>query len=266
MFKKIYLLSVLGFFFFPLFLFAHGNNDESRIEIELESPFSVKAGEIKLEFQLIDSKTKKVLTDQDLNVVHEKKIHIFVFDSALQEFEHVHPEYNGSTWITEKEKPNLTVNGDYQVWVQGELASDKKEFTSSVPLRITDGKKAHPLPPVLGNVHQNSNGNSVVTLSSEKLRAGRMLMPMIIISRNDGSIPNLTPFLGTMIHGIATSSDGDTLIHVHPVDHGGEHGHKKPNEFMLHVMFPLEGEYRLWVQFIDGGILKTVPLSVAVQK
>jgi hypothetical protein len=38
----------------------------------------------------------------------------------------------------------------------------------------------------------------------------------------------------------------------------------QPNEGMLHVSFPTEGFYRLWVQFIDAGELKTIPLSVAV--
>jgi hypothetical protein len=258
MFKKVSFLWVLGFFFFPLYLFAHG--DESRVEMELESASLVKAGEVRLEFQLFDLKTKTALTDKNLNVVHEKLLHMFIFDPALEEFQHVHPQYNGSSWVTENEKPILSVNGNYWVWVQGELYSDKEEFTSNVRLKVTDGKEAHALPPVLGNVREKSDKNSIAKLSPEKLRAGKMLMPTITLSRNDGSKPNLTPFLGAMVHVIATPSDGDSLIHVHPMDHG------KPNEFMLHVAFPAEGEYRLWIQFVDDGVLRTVPLSVVVQR
>jgi hypothetical protein len=37
-----------------------------------------------------------------------------------------------------------------------------------------------------------------------------------------------------------------------------------PNQGMLHATFPHKGAYRLWIQFIDGGQLRTVPLSVKV--
>jgi hypothetical protein len=36
------------------------------------------------------------------------------------------------------------------------------------------------------------------------------------------------------------------------------------NPAMIHVVFPEAGDYRLWVQFMDGGVLRTVPLSVTV--
>ena len=41
---------------------------------------------------------------------------------------------------------------------------------------------------------------------------------------------------------------------------------RKPNTGMLHATFPAAGDYRLWIQLMDRGELKTVPLSVTVSK
>ena len=73
----------------------------------------------------------------------------------------------------------------------------------------------------------------------------------------DGTTPQIEPYLGAFAHIIATPSDGDALIHVHPIGTG-------PSQGMLHTTFPAAGEYRLWIQFIDDGNLKTIPLSVKV--
>lgn len=87
-----------------------------------------------------------------------------------------------------------------------------------------------------------------------------MAMLTLTFTKADGSPSNATPYLGAFAHVIATPQDGSSLIHVHPMDGS------VPNEGMLHVEFPKEGFYRLWIQFNDEGILKTVALSVKVNK
>ncbi len=77
-------------------------------------------------------------------------------------------------------------------------------------------------------------------------------------TRTDGTSAVITPYLGALAHVVATPTDGDSLIHVHPMDGN------QPNEGMLHVTFPTAGMHRLWIQFIDGGNLKTIPLVVKV--
>ena len=46
--------------------------------------------------------------------------------------------------------------------------------------------------------------------------------------------------------------------HVHPME-GSD-----ANSGMLHATFPSAGDYRVWIQLIDHGVLKTIPLSVTV--
>jgi hypothetical protein len=61
-----------------------------------------------------------------------------------------------------------------------------------------------------------------------------------------------------MAHVVAVPSDGTWLLHVHPMDHG------VPNQLMLHMEFPLAGDYRIWIQVVNGGALRVIPLSVTV--
>jgi hypothetical protein len=231
---------------------GHGG-EESRIALEPDV-ISMSAGSAKYKFQLIDTETKKLIGDQDLNIGHEKKLHLIIYDPSLREFQHVHPVFDGTMWIADTQ---FSADGNYWIWAQGELASDGEEFSSSNKLDITGGTSAWPTPPVLGNQRVGTSGTSAIELSNTKLVAGKMVMLDLKMTRTDGTTPKLEPYLGAFAHIIATPADGDALIHVHPISTG-------PSEGMLHATFPTAGEYRLWIQFIDDGILKTIPLSVKV--
>lgn len=238
---------------------AHAHGDEGRVALEIDTDPSVNAGDIQLSFQLIDSKKRAVISDRELSVVHEKKLHLFIFDPALREFRHEHPAYSGSVWQTQV---HLPINGNYWIWAQGELTDGHEEFSAPARLEVKGGIPAHPSVPVLGDVRSGSDGNSVVTLSQGRLVAKKGAMLDVSFSRQDRTAPQITPWLGAPAHVVAVLSDGDTLVHVHPMDHGDHLGNS--GHFMLHVQFPAAGDYRLWVQFQDGGELRTVPLSVTV--
>jgi hypothetical protein len=255
---KIKLLAavVLGFVGLVQQNLAWAHGDKSRVAIEQEEGnTSVVAGKIDLTFQLIDLKNKVVLTESDLSVLHEKKLHFFLYDPALREFRHEHPEFRDSQWHL---STNLSVNGDYWLWAQGQLSADGEEFTASDRLKVTGGAPANPLPPSLGDVRSGADGVSKIALSTSRIVAKKMVMLNLKFSRTDGSQPVITPYLGALAHFVVTSDDGDTLIHVHPMDSGSN------NQVMLHLNFPWAGNFRLWVQFMDGGVLKTVPLSLVV--
>lgn len=234
--------------------FAH-DEGEQRITIKQEGAGHYQAGQIQYKFELFDTKLKKSLSDQDLNESHTKKLHFIAYDAALKEFNHVHPEFDGKIWSVKLELP---VNGKYFFWAQGELL-DKTEFSSEADAMVMGGKPENPTKP-LGDVRTGVDSSTKIVLAGSKIKAGKMAMLGFTVTRTDGKNPILTPYLGAFAHVIATPTDGDELTHVHP-DVGN-----KPNTGMLHATFPTAGDYRLWIQLIDGGELKTVPLSVSVSK
>lgn len=205
-------------------------------------------------FNLVDDKTTKSISDKDLIETHTKILHLVVYDASLNEFNHVHPEFNGTSWNVEL---NLPVSGSYKVWAQGKTLNGK-EFSVSRSLAVENGEPEIAVAS-LGDVRVGTDGTTQVELANTKLKAGKMAMIDFMVTRTDGSVPSLSPYLGAFAHVIATQLNGNDLIHVHPME-GND-----ANMGMLHATFPLAGEYRLWIQFIDNGVLKTIPLSVVVK-
>ncbi len=247
--SQLWILLALGA---PMSAFAHG---DARAAIELESSATVAAGKSTVVFQLIDLKDKKVLKDSDLDVMHEKKMHFVFFDPALKEFRHEHPVFANDRWSVSVDLPR---NGTYWMWAEGMILADGAEFAAEERLVVTGGLAENAVPSALGDVRQVADGISQVTISSGKIKANKHVMLNVTLSRTDGSKPEITPYLGATAHVIAASLVGEAYIHAHAIDGN------KPNVFMIHTEFPAAGDYRVWVQFIDGGVLRVVPLSVQV--
>lgn len=226
-----------------------------RISIVPEVQGNLTAGKITYSFQLFDSKSQKSIKDADLKETHTKIMHMIVYDASLNEFNHVHPEFVDNVWVTEL---NFKKNGKYFIWAQGKL-NDGTEFSTYTKADIISGEPANPSLPV-GDVRKGENNLTVVALAKTKVRAGKMTMLNYTVTRSDGQEPILTPYLGAMAHVIAVAPDGDELIHVHPMESD------QPNTGMIHATFPTQGDYRLWIQMLDRGELKTIPLAVTVLK
>lgn len=251
--RVVSLVTLILFASAPQLVFAHG--EESRVAIEADITTPTQAGAVTYKFELVDTKLNQVLKDSDLAITHEKILHMLAYDPALHEFQHVHPTFDGQYWVVDL---NFSRNGDYWLWVQGEISSDGEEFSSSIRLQIYGGLPDLPAPPILTDNRNGSDGNSTVQLSSQTLHAGQTAMLDVVLGRNDGTPPINTPYLGAFAHVIVVPEDADSLLHVHPM------GGSQSSKGMLHVIFPEARFYRLWVQFIDDGVLRTVPLSVEV--
>ena len=155
------------------------------VEIKLTSSSSIQAGHTTITFQLFDSTKNKPISDADLNIEMEKKLHMIIYDAALKEFQHVHPEFttppNGS-WQVEAD---FQVNGHYWIWAQGQLASSNTDFSVSTNIDINGGAAAWPAPAILTDIRSNDDAGSVVTLSKTVLKAGKEVMLNMTFSRTD---------------------------------------------------------------------------------
>lgn len=243
-----------GLFSAILFL-AYSLNAFAGIKIESSQAQVSASSAIQYSFQLLDDVSAAAVTDKNLIETHTKKLHLVVYDASLKQFNHVHPEYDGAKWNVEL---NLPVNGNYSVWAQGETKKGN-EFSISKSLVVENGEPEIPVT-ALGDVRVGADGSTQVTLASTKIKAGKMVMIDFTITRTDGTVASLSPYLGAFAHVIATPLYGSELIHVHPME--GDDA----NSGMLHATFPAAGEYRLWIQFNDNNELKTIPLSVVVHK
>lgn len=249
MYKQLLLISLL---LVSSLLFAHEETQKVALEPEL---FSNQAGHISYSFQLIDLEKKTLIKDSNLSIGNEKLLHFIVYDSSLTDFQHLHPIYNGKSWIIEFD---LSRNGDYWIWGQGVLLRNKTEFSASNKLLIVDGLEAYPTPTELELTRTGNDSTSTITLDNTEISAKKMVMLNLKFSRTDGTTPVITNYLGAMAHVIAVTDDGDSLVHVHVMSSSN------PTEGMIHATFENSGNYRLWIQFLDNNILRTIPLAIEV--
>ena len=236
-------------------LWAHEEDVNGRVLIKNLSSNNFGVGKTGFSFQLWDKIEKKEVTDKSLNVVHEKILHLFIFDKGLGEFQHLHPEYIENKWIVEA---TFSKNGDYLIWVQGQLHDDLLDFVSKHPIVVAGGSTANNVPPVMSDLREGEDGLSHIQMTSVRFVKNVVAQPNINFSRTDGTSPSLENYLGAKAHVVVTPLDASALIHTHPMDHGIS------NQLMLHMTFPQAGFYRLWIQFVDAGQLRVIPLSVQV--
>lgn len=142
---------------------------EGPVSLEPDS-VATSAGRSTYRFQLVDTKTELLITEKDLALSHEKKLHLVVYDPALKEFQHVHPAFHGDRWSVTLD---FTVNGQYWVWAQGTLAKDNTEFNASNRLAVTGGKPEWQTPPTLGDVRSGVEGTSKATISASPISPAR---------------------------------------------------------------------------------------------
>jgi hypothetical protein len=248
---KIFLIVCLSIF--SIFSVAHEN--ENRVNLKSKISSTIIAGKVHYTFDLYDNTAKRNLTESDLIDSHEKKVHLFIYDAALKEFKHVHPQFINDEWAVDFD---LTVNGQYWVWAQATLLSEGDEFSAFEKINVVNGQIQNEIPATLGEIKTSSDDISVATISG-KAKVGSQSMLMVKFSRTDGSTPEMTDYLGAFAHILIVPKDGTAIIHAHPMSTG------KPNEGMIHVTFPKEGEYRIWIQYLDAGNLRIVPLSTKVK-
>ncbi len=253
-------------------------------------PAEVKAGEpVTLSFTVKDAKGAAV---RDLQVVHEKPMHLLVVSNDLAEFNHLHPEpqADGSFKVTHT-FPN---GGAYKLYA---------DFTPPSASQIVDRHDVN----VAGDAPRSRvelvadktttktvDGLRVTMRPDKPLRAGEELLLNFAAADAKTGKPatDLQPYLGSLAHFVIISEDTTDFLHAHPMtkeemnEAGGAHGGKnhdaKPHahdaaemreeakegasasEVAAHTTFPRAGLYKVWAQFQRGGRVITVPYVVRV--
>ncbi|MCH7951557.1 cytochrome c biogenesis protein CcdA [Patescibacteria group bacterium] len=221
----------------------------------------------------------------DLEIEHEKLMHVVGARDDLEEFLHIHPkEATGSAglWSVEHqfEQPGL-----YKLWTDVRRAgktytfghpevSIKGEGDTKTSEARTFGKNL-----VVGN---NEIGNYQIAFEhDEPIVQGREADLVFRVSTATGGIAELEPFLGADMHLVIIKGDLETLIHTHPTSsrsaglrgaspegrvfipvvyangddvHDDDQADEDHEGLSFHVAFPEIGLYKAFAQFRPEGI------------
>ena len=219
----------------------------------------------------------------DMQIVHEKPIHLILVSDNLAEFNHLHPEAqsDGSYRV------NFTFphGGAYRLYADFTPAN-ASQVVEQYKLTVSGDSVARVALTEDKSFTKSVDGLRVTMQPSHALRASEaLLLEFTVADEATGKpVTDLQPYLGSLAHFVLIPEDGSEYLHVHPMEGGGGeqnhegmmgkmHAHmdsgpsaKSASQVTVsaHATFPDAGLYKLWAQFQRAGKVITVPFVLRV--
>ena len=215
---------------------------------------AIEAGkEVTLRFKLAAPDGGAV---KELEVVHEKLIHLLMVSADLAWFGHEHPEAAADGTFTLR--TTFPHGGTYTLFHD---FTSKRDGMQVVPVELAVAGEA-PAPVALA---PDADGIRVVEGCTVKLVAPAPLRSLFNVSlkvrvEQDGKpVTDLEPFLGALGHLIVISEDRRRFVHSHPLGAPPKAGKPAGPEVTFGALFPAPGRYKAWVQLQRKGRVLTAP-------
>lgn len=245
-------------------------------------PAEVNAGEkTDLTFIVKNSSGEMV---KDLQLVHEKPMHLLIVSGDLDEFYHEHPE--AQTDGSYKASFTFPNSGDYKLYTDF-TPFDSTQVVHDFSINVSGNERAaKPLIP------ETNYEKTVETLRVEMkpdgdLASGKEMMLSFNVydAATNQPVTDLENYLGAKAHFVVISKDLQQFVHAHPMSadnvKGAEHAHASAKDgkhddkmanpaaastVSAHIKFPAASIYRIWAQFKRNGKVTTVPFTVDVKQ
>lgn len=204
-----------------------------------------------------------------------QQLHVLATDSNFSSFLHEHPGKVGPDGRF-RVAMNFPRPGVYHVFadaVPTGMGQQVVRFDVSV-----DAPAGAAVPQPLPPAKEGTDGPYTVQLQQAGLQAGKESMLQLTVLKNGKPAQDLGLYLGVPAHAVFVGTDDLAYVHAHAMSadaakaahgsHGAAHDPAGPvsAKMMLHAKPPHAGRYALWIQFMAGGEIRTVPFMVTVAK
>lgn len=239
--------------------------DTSSVKVELRTePDFVEAGkDVEIALTIKNGKDQII---KDLQVTHEKPMHLIAVSQDLAEFYHLHPALvSDGSYRIRHTFPN---GGRYTLYLDMTLPDGKQNVQI---IGVAVAGKERPKTELKAGTTTASivDGLKVEMKPDIELAAGKAVMlNYTLTDAATGKPPaDMEKYLGEDAHFVIISQDMKEFVHAHPMS-GGEHDHDSStiaSTVSAHVTFPKGGLYKVWAQFQRAGRVINVPFVVQVK-
>lgn len=184
----------------------------------------------------------------ELEVNHEKLLHLIIVDDRMQQYYHLHPKQAGEgEFIIQNTLPD----GFY------------KAFIDIKPKNLA--YQVAPVPFVVGNPDGSAHGQGLKpdTTLTQHVDGETVQLHMSSFEINkpvtvtfDLDKTNLTPYLGAMGHVVILDENAQQYLHVHPTHE---------DEPIFETQFHQPGIYKIWAEFKQNGKVRAFPFVVEIK-
>lgn len=208
--------------------------------------------------------------------VHTKLLHLILVSQDLQQFLHVHPDYEGSGTFILKDL-TLPASGNYAVFADFTPPGFAQQVVR-LGLSTTDAETG--VPQLSASSQEAVVGplKIVLELPNTLLAEAENVLRFDIMDAETGEpISTLDSYLGAAGHLVIIDQSSQVYIHTHPAGHDME-GMSESSEMAMDMpaatgygpqiefeaRFPMIGWYPLWLQVQYQGEVFTAPFVVSV--
>ncbi len=218
---------------------------------------------VKLVFSVQDYLTQDVGL-KDLEIVHEKPMHLIIISEDLFYFNHIHPQptADNSIFTVETEFP---LAGKYRLYLD---YSPKRvgHRLGRIEL-VVPGATPSPVPLVADKEDTHSSGGVKVTFKPEKPLQSNdaVTLNFIVTDEKTGQpVTDIEPYLGAFAHFNIVNQGHTEYLHAHPLKEAESPNERSGPEIGTRTIFPTPGLYKIWAQFQRKGKVIVVPFVVNV--
>lgn len=224
-----------------------------RVSVAPPSGDELRAGrETELAFRLATPEGEPV---RDLEVVHEKLLHLLMVSSDLSWFAHEHPELRPDGELrlpfTFPHGGTFTLFHDF---------TPRRAGMQVVPVELQVAGDAPPPAALELTPRTVSVDGYTATLETPvPLRSIRTLELAVSLARAGQPVTDLEPFLGALGHLIVVRADRQQFVHSHPLPAPAGQAAAAGPRVVFSAQFAAPGRYKAWAQFQHEGRVLTVP-------
>jgi len=195
----------------------------------------------------------------DYEQTHDKALHLIAVRRDMIGFQHVHPVLGGDgTWRTAL---HLSA-GQWRVFADFAPTGHGEAITLGADLAVAGRYLPQPLPAPAATAEVDGY---TVTLDGT-LRPGQQSKLTLSVSKEGKPVTDLQPYLAAYGHLVALR-DGDlAYLHVHPAGEPGDGVTEPGPEITFYATAPSAGDYRLFLDFRHGGVVRTAEFTARAEE
>jgi hypothetical protein len=227
---------------------SHGQKHEQNAEkhdgeSEVTPSLQVESGELIL--TLKDLAGNPV---SDLEVNHEKLLHLIVVSTDLKEYQHLHPQTNEPGVFR---VPHSLPAGEYKAFVDIK-PTGKKYMVAPISFTIGENHNEHEEDSLTVDTELTKEaGGHTVKLRPSSLKVNEDIQLTFDLA---GDTPE--QYLGALGHIVILDERGKSYVHVHPLE---------GNEPVFATKFSKPGVYKIWAEFKFNGQVFVYPFVVEIK-
>ncbi|MBM6617716.1 hypothetical protein [Bacillus suaedaesalsae] len=219
---------------------SHDENSESGVDIDFI------ADGTQISIQLKDKQGQPL---NELDVNHEKLLHLIVVDEHLEQYYHLHPEKTGEGSF---EMNKALGEGSYKAFVDIK-PTNAGYHVEPIEFTVGEAESEHGHNSLKPDTVFNKTVEGIETnLEVSSFKAGEDITLTFSFKDN----VELQPYLGAMGHVVILDETAANFIHVHPVS---------DSETKFQTNFQEPGIYKLWAEFQIDEKVHTYPFVIEIK-